>query len=34
MTEEGVSTCGPYTIISTLGSGGNGVVKLAEKNGD
>ena len=28
-----VSTCGPYTIIRTLGEGGNAVVKLCEKDG-
>ena len=27
------SCCGPYTIIRTLGKGGNAVVKLAEKDG-
>ena len=28
-----VNTCGGYTIKSTLGEGGNAVVKLVEKDG-
>ena len=31
--EHGLSTCGPYKIMRTIGEGGNAVVKLAEKDG-
>jgi serine/threonine protein kinase len=27
------STCGPYTILQTIGEGGNAVIKLVEKDG-